>query len=349
MTSDLKFELAKAAICLTTESLNIKENETVIITADTQTDLHVVEAVAGAVYSAGAKPMVITLATPLGVGKAADPMLPIESLTAALLHADVWIEFNQQWLLYSTPYEIAMRDNKKLRYVCLVGMNADLMVRLIARVNIPQLSKFLHQVTDMTQSAQKMRITTPSGNDLSFTLLPDERIVLCDDGIARDPGAHFVSGQICFFPEYPSIEGRLVFDGTIAPPCGFLNENVILDIKGGNVMNISGGKKADELRKWLESFNDPNMYRLAHGCYGFHPGARLSGNVIEDERVWGCTEWGIGYVSPSDAPPDGIPAKSHCDGICLNSSVWLDGVQLMENGKVVLPELKSLADALVNY
>ena len=35
------------------------------------------------------------------------------------------------------------------------------------------------------------------------------------------------------------------------------------------------------------------------------------------------TEWGIGYVSPFDAPPHGQDAKSHCDGICLNSSVWL--------------------------
>jgi leucyl aminopeptidase (aminopeptidase T) len=199
----------------------------------------------------------------------------------------------------------------------------------------------------MTQSARNMRITTKSGNDLTYKLLPEERIVLCDDGLARVPGAHFLSGQICFFPDYPSIHGRLVFDGTIAPPCGFLNESVVLDIDGGYVKQIQGGKKADELRSWLESFNDPNMFRLAHGCYGFHPGAKLTGNVIEDERVWGCTEWGIGYVSPTDAPPEGIPAKSHCDGICLNSSVWLDGIQIMEYGKIIHPGLKPLADALI--
>ncbi|MBE3144777.1 MAG: aminopeptidase [Planctomycetes bacterium] len=348
MNEYFKFELVKAAMVLATDELNLQVGETIIITADTQTDFQVVDAVAGAAFAVGAKPMVITLATPLGVGKAADPMLPVESLTAALSKADVWVEFNQQWLLYSTPYEQAMRENKKLRYVCLVGMNADLMIRLISRVNIPLLSQFLHKVTDMTQSARDMRITTKAGNDLTFKLLPEERIVLCDDGLARVSGAHFLSGQICFFPEYASIHGRLVFDGTIAPPCGFLNETVLLDIEGGCVMQISGGKKADELRYWLESFNDPNMFRLAHGCYGFHPGAKLTGNVIEDERVWGCTEWGIGYVSPNDAPPEGIPAKSHCDGICLNSSVWLDGVQILEKGKVIHPELKPLADALVS-
>lgn len=67
---------------------------------------------------------------------------------------------------------------------------------------------------------------------------------------------------------------------------------------------------------------------MAHIAYGFNPGAILTGNIVEDERVWGATEWGIGYVSPFDAPPCGQDAKSHCDGICLDSSVWLDGVQI---------------------
>lgn len=84
------------------------------------------------------------------------------------------------------------------------------------------------------------------------------------------------------------------------------------------------------------------MFRMAHLCYGFNPGAKLTGNILEDERIWGCTEWGIGYYSKIDYPPVGIPAKSHTDGICLNSSVWIDGVQVMDKGTVVLPELVEL-------
>jgi leucyl aminopeptidase (aminopeptidase T) len=157
---------------------------------------------------------------------------------------------------------------------------------------------------------------------------------------------HFLAGQISFIPDFDSITGRLVFDGTISPPCGFLKAPVVLDVEKGRVTQISGGSQAQELRTWLDSFDDPNMYRLAHGCYGFNPGAKLTGNVLEDERIWGCTEWGMGYLSVMDAPPDGIQAKSHMDGICLNSSVWLDGIQLTENGVVVHPDLKTMADKL---
>ena len=85
------------------------------------------------------------------------------------------------------------------------------------------------------------------------------------------------------------------------------------------------------------------MFHMAHIAYGFNPGAVLSGNICEDERVWGCTEWGIGYVSPTEAPPIGIPAKSHTDGICLNSSVWIDGRQILDCGKVCDPELIALS------
>lgn len=93
----------------------------------------------------------------------------------------------------------------------------------------------------------------------------------------------------------------------------------------------------------MKSFEDEGMFKLAHIAYGFNPGAVLTGNIVEDERVWGSTEWGIGYVSPFDAPPHGQDAKSHCDGICLNSSVWLDGVQIMDEGRITDPYLKELA------
>ena len=346
MSDIYEYELHKAAYILVNDMLRLKPGETLVITADTQSDMRVVDATAAAAHTLGAIPMVITLAAPLGVGKAADAMLPVEALSAALSAADAWVEFNEQWLLYSTPFERSMAQNKKLRYMCLVCMTVDMMVRLIGRIDADLLSKFMRKVTDMTQQAKQMRITTPAGNDISCSLL-EERPVNCDDGLCDTPGMHFLGGQISFTPDFDSINGRLVFDGTIAPPCGFLKEAVILDVEKGRVTRISGGRQADELRAWLESFDDPNMFRVAHGCYGFNPGARLCGNVLEDERIWGCTEWGLGYLSAVDAPPDVIQAKSHCDGLCLDSSVWLDGVQLLDKGVVIHPELMPLAGQLI--
>jgi 2,5-dihydroxypyridine 5,6-dioxygenase len=341
-----EYELGKAADVLMRDMFAVKPGETVVITADTESDERVVNAAARSAFALGAKPMVIWLPAAKGVGKAADPMLPVDALAGVLCHADAWVEFNNKWLLYSTPFEIAMKENPRLRYLCLVGMDTDLMIRTIGRVDKGRLSVFLHRVADMTGSASTMKITTPAGCDLEFEIEPKHKLS-CDDGSANVPGMHMLAGQICFIPKLSSINGTLVFDGALMPPCGLLKEPVVLKVEKGRVTDISGGSQAKEFKAWLESFDDPNMFRLAHGCYGFNPGAKLTGNILEDERVWGCTEWGLGYLSPIDAPPEGIDAKSHTDGICLNSSVRLDGEMILDKGRVVHPELKAMADEIL--
>ena len=281
--------LETAADKLVKEIFGVKPEETVIITADDDSDASVVEAVKNSAKNAGAHAMVISVPTPGGVGKAADPDLPVDALSAALLCADVWIEFNHQWLLYSTPFERAEAENKKMRYMCLVD-------------------------------------------------------TACDCGNATVPGIHMLTGQINVVPRFGSINGVIVFDGSVTPPFGTTPDAPIrLTIENSKIVKIEGGRDAAIFEEHLKSFEDEGMFKLAHIAYGFNPGAVLTGNIVEDERVWGSTEWGIGYVSPFDAPPHGQDAKSHCDGICLNSSVWLDGVQIMDEGRITDPYLKELA------
>lgn len=347
MTKVLEFELQKASDRLIKEILKVKVGETVLITADTYSDERVVNATASSVYAVGGKPMVIWMAAPDGVGKAADPMLPVEALGAALTKTDVWIEYNKQWLLYSTPFEIAYENNKDLRYICLVEMNPDLMIRNIGEVEISILSKFMNNFAEMNRKASKMKVTTPSGTNLEFELNP-RHLVSCDAGDASTPGIFMMPGQINVVPKFNTVNGTLVFDGSLVPPCGLLEKPIKITVKNSTIIKIEGGRQAEEFESWLRSFDDPNMLKLAHIAYGLNPGAKLTGDIVEDERVWGATEWGIGYVSPYDAPPEGQDAKSHCDGICLNSSVWLDDVQVLDNGRFVLPELKEYEDRIFN-
>jgi 2,5-dihydroxypyridine 5,6-dioxygenase len=345
MSTLYEFELGKAGKILVEELFKLKHGEEFVITFDTESDIRVVEATARATFAAGAKPVVIWLASPLGVGKAADPMLPTKTLTAALKQADAWVEFNNEWLLYSTPWDAAIEENKKLRYLCLVGMDTDMMIRCIGRVDFPTLVEFQSRVVEMTKKAKRMRVTTPAGNDVTFNNVPGRPVTL-ESGYADTPGPHFLSGQIGWAPDFDSINGVIVFDGSLVPPVGLLKEPVKLHVKAGAVEKVEGGKEAVKYEAWLKSFNDPNMLQLAHICYGFHPGAKLTGNILEDERVWGGTEWGLGNVGPMYLPPNGKKAASHTDGICLNSSVWLDDIQLTEKGKVAHPELTELTKKL---
>jgi 2,5-dihydroxypyridine 5,6-dioxygenase len=64
-----------------------------------------------------------------------------------------------------------------------------------------------------------------------------------------------------------------------------------------------------------------------------------------DMKAARCTERGFGHQGPA-SKAKGITAVSHADGICLKSSVWIDGQQIMDTGRLVHPELARFAKKL---
>lgn len=336
------YEMQKASDTLILDIFKVKPGETVVLTCDSLSCMRIVDAVASSAHAAGAFPMVIKFPAPDGVGQAADPKLPIEPLTGAVSNCDVWIEFNQKWLLYSTPYQRAISTNKKLRYMCLVEFTEDVMIRTMSDIDTAKLTEFMNRVAELNRTAKSIRMTTPSGTDVTFETDP-RHVVSVDAGDASKSGVYMMMGQLNVVPKYGSVNGTIVFDGTVTPPFGRTPDVPIkLTVENSIIVNVEGGNDAKAYEKWLKNFNDPGMLKMAHVAYGFNPGAKLSGNVVEDERVWGATEWGIGYVSPTVGGPEGQAAVSHTDGICLDTSVWLDGVQLMNEGKMVDPALEAI-------
>jgi len=340
----LGFELFSAALKLVRDVLHVERGEEVLITADTSSDMSVVEATAAAARAVGAKPLVLVNATPPGVGKAADPPLPLRSLIGALKNADVWIEYNKAWLLYSTVYEEVLKENR-VRYMCLVGMTSDMLVRLIGRVNLEALYEFQRRLAEVTRRARRMRITNPSGMDVTFENDPERPVLV--EGEVSGPGEYMLVGQVDWAPIEESINGVIVFDGSVWPPeeLGLLDNPIRLHVEAGRVVGVEGGREARIFEAWLRSFNDPKMFYIAHISYGCNPGARLTGNILEDERVWGVVEWGLGSQSSTFKGKLGM-ASSHTDGISLNPTVYADGVKVIENGEYVHPELRELARRL---
>ena len=333
-----QYELGKACDILVKELFKLKPGETFVITADTESDPRVVDAAASAAFAISAKPMVIWSPSPLIEGKLADSILPLKSLTGALMGADAWLEINNKQIFDSTPSQIALKDNKKLRYLGLTGATVSMIVRCIGRVNYPALKEFIHYVANDTKAARHVRMTTPAGTDVEFDNFPDQELGI-EDGYADKPGVHWMPGQIGWLPDRKSINGVIVFDGSLVPPCGVLSEPICLTMKEGEIVKIEGGTQAREFELWLNKLDHPQMRKVAHATYGFLPGAKLSGMIAEDERIWGCTVWGFGSTSKESAP-------SHTDGICLDTSVWLDGKQLTDKGKVVDAKLIKLTKKL---
>jgi len=337
-------ELAKSAKILIEELIKLKPEEEVLIYADTESDWRVVEETAKAVYNSGGKVSILLYPAPKGVAEAADPYIP-KTLAAAMLNCDIMIEFSNKYLLYSTPWMKAMESNR-IRYLCLSGMTSDMMIRCIGSVNIPILIEFQEKIAELTKRAKKMKITSPAGMDVEFENDP-ERPIFCEGIVKEKPGEYMLIGQVDWAPIEQSINGTIVFDGSVWPPeeLGILRTSISLEVEEGVVKKIYGGREATIFEKWLKSFNDRAMYNIAHISYGCNPGAKLTGFIVEDERVWGSVEWGLGHQAESFKGNAG-PAKSHTDGICLNASIWMDGQKISDQGVFIHPELSILAKKL---
>jgi leucyl aminopeptidase (aminopeptidase T) len=333
----IHLELAKAARTIVEYICNLRKGEEVLIYADTAADLVVAKHIAEAAHAAGGTVSLVLYETRPEVD-----LEPPAPLAAAMKEAALIIELAEKYLIHTKAYLEAL---KTARILCLTGMTQEMMKRCIADVDYPEMLAFGDALVGVLRRGNRMEIKTPAGTDLRFEL--GGRLVEHNAGRIFKPGEEsFLGGQASWYPLERTINGTIVFDGSIWPPedLGLLKQPVRLEIKGGEIKEIKGGPEAKRFRSWLESFDDPKMFRIAHFSYGFNPGARLSGKILEDERVFGCIEVGIGSQVPSFEVG---PASAHTDGIMLNPTLVLDGEVIEEEGRFIHPELAKRADSLL--
>ena len=266
-------------------------------------------------------------------------------MSEMLAHADVWVELNVRWLLYSSPYYYAKKNNPRLRHMCLTGTNADTLIRCVGQVNYPKMREFSEALRDKIKAAKDVRMVSPEGDEITFQNVKG-RPLSCKLGDASVPGTHLFVGQIGWTPELESVNGVICLDGSVAPDIGIIQSPVRITVEKGEIRSIEGGTDAKRYEDWLRSFEHPQMLRVSHAGIGFHPGARLMGDILQDQRIWGSTTWGFGSIGAGLLPPDGVPAPSHSDAVSLNTDIYLDGKPLWLHGEIADEELKQLSKGL---
>jgi leucyl aminopeptidase (aminopeptidase T) len=329
----LSFELAGAARKLVEHVMLTKPGENVVITADTVTDWRVVEATAKAAFAAGAVATVVWYDT--RPSACIEPPAPV---AGAVARADVWIEFAYAYTLYTPAFKGAIAGGA--RYICLTGMDTEMMVKTIGRVDYPKMIALGETLKRLLEAADEVRVTSPAGTDL---VAHNRGRKVRHSGRLADTKGYpiMLGGQVSWCPREETITGRLVFDGALWPPAeiGLLRNPVALTLKEGVVIKIEGGIEAQILERWMRSYNDEKMFWLAHYSLGFNPGVtRCTGRIVEDERVFGGIEFGIG-TQGAQLMAKAWSAAAHTDGIVLNPSIFLDGAAIEKDGVYVHPDV----------
>lgn len=328
-----EFELHHAARVLLTEVRPVEAGDQLLITADSQADQRVARATAAAAHALGAVPTVLTYPTGTPVGPVPEPV------AGAALGARHWINFSVGYHLYSAAYDAAIANG--CIYVELTGMDVDMMVRTVGQVDNALLEQVKTLLYRRSQAVDTLRLTSPAGSDVTMAIDP------AGDPFWEDPPTdrgwpQMLGGQSGCMVVRESVNGTLVFDGAAWPPdsLGLLREPIVMTVVDGYATGFSGGPEAKLYEQWLRSFGNAEALMFDHFCYGFNPGVtRPSGRILEDERIFGCVQIGIGATE--------LGSPVHSDGVVLNPSVWLDDQQIQADGAYVDPEIAALTDRLI--
>jgi len=329
----LSYEAALGARKLVEEIMRVKPGESVVLTIDTSADERVAELTAQAAMAAGAHPVVVRY--PTNATSAAEPSPPVAAAVAA---ADVWIEFAVGYIMHSDAFRTAI--NNGARYANLTGMDIQMLVNTVARVDFDGVTRLGEVLVGLLEQAETVRIISPNGTDL--TARNEGRPVHLRGVPATEPGQTvMLAGQISWNPLESTQQGMLVFDGAVWPPdeLGLLRSPIKCTVEQGRITHVEGGADAATFRAWMASHQDESMYRVAHWSLGFNPGVlKPTGRIVEDERVFGCVELGVGTKGAWLGGETWVSA-AHTDGSILSPSIYLDGEPIEVDGRYTHPDV----------
>jgi leucyl aminopeptidase (aminopeptidase T) len=183
-------------------------------------------------------------------------------------------------------------------------------------------------VAALLTAGSEVRIISSEGTDLTLSL--EGRKGLADTGDLHAPGAfgNLPAGEGFVAPAEGVSQGVVVFDGTIAG-IEKLQSPLTVRIEDGYATSIKG-EQASELRALLEPYGR-DAHAVAELGIGTNEAARLSGNLLEDEKIMGTIHVALG---DNHSFGGSIRVASHIDGVVLRPTLTVDSEILVENGRL---------------
>jgi len=201
------------------------------------------------------------------------------------------------------------------------GMNAD--YSAIAKRSI-KLKKIL-------EKGKRIRVTTAAGTDISFDIVG--RTAIASKGLFHKKGesGNLPTGETFLAPVEGTANGAFVVDGSMAG-LGLIGDvNIKVEVENGFAAKITGGRPAKQLREMLDKVGK-GARNIAEFGIGTNDSARLSGILLEDEKVMGTIHIALGN-NISMGGSFNVPI--HLDGVIKKPTVYLDSKLLMDKGKLL--------------
>ncbi|MED1785505.1 aminopeptidase [Brevibacillus fortis] len=298
--------------------LALQANETFLVVADEQ-KRDIGEAIWEAGKQLGAEAMLMVMKEREKSGQE-----PPTAVAAAMKSADVVVCVTQHSLTHTKARKEAAANGTRL--ATMPAITEDMFLAGAISADYTQVKALTERVTEMLTRASTVRIEK-AGKSLTFSI--DGRNGVPSTGMYVNPGesGNLPSGEAYIAPLEGTAEGQILVDGSIAG-IGKIDSPLLLTVQNGRITEAEG-TAAERL---LQMLGDQDGRMLGEFGIGTNDKARITGVVLEDEKVYGTIHVAFGSNNTFGGT---IVAGVHIDLVVKEPDVYLDDKCIMKSGKLL--------------
>ncbi len=313
----MKSDLRKAAQIVIKDCLKVRKKEKVVIVTD-----RFCRTIAEALHSAAqaiTEPILIEI-VPTNIHGTEPP----EMISKILSMSDVFILPTEFSLTHTRARIMACRAGA--RGATMPGITIDMMNRTL-NADYRRIARLADRISTDLSRTRKVRITTGLGTDLEISV--QGRRAYIDNGIIHTPGSfsNLPAGESYIAPVENGSNGLIVVDGSFAP-IGKIKNRIVIEVSRGLIKKISGNKKISDI---FNKYGQRERILCELGI-GTNYRARISGNVLEDEKVLGTVHVAFGNNLGFGGKNN---ALIHLDAVITKPTVWFGDRPIIKNGKLI--------------
>jgi 2,5-dihydroxypyridine 5,6-dioxygenase len=318
-------EMMPGAMKAMTQCAAVKPGENVVIACDTN-KMRLAEALAAAAYAVGGMPTIVAF-PPTGAHGRQVP----KAVVGACARSDVFF-LPTTWSMTHTDARVeAIKNGARGSTMCEVTEDCLCAGGILA--DFEENDRLARKLGAIMAKGRVIRMTSSAGTDLRAEIAG--RPVQYETGLFRKPGqfAALPNSEVNISPLESTAEGTIVGDVRVMGHGVTRDEPVTIHVRGGEVVDILGGKAAEYLKNTLAGFNDRSAYNLAEFAVGLNPFCRSYATNLEDLGRLGFGHHGVGS---NYAIGGTVLAPCHIDVIYGNATVEIDGRAILDKGRALV-------------
>ncbi|PAF18751.1 aminopeptidase [Terribacillus saccharophilus] len=296
-------------------SLALKKEETLLIVTD-DSKKELAEALYAAGRSIGSETLLLVMQDREKSGQE-----PPSGVAEAMKHCDVAVCITEHSLTHTQAKKDAVAAG--VRVATMPGITYDMFLEGAISADYNTVEKMTFEVTEKLSQSKQVTIRKDR-EELSFSI--KGRSGVPSTGIYREKGqsGNLPSGEAFIAPLEGTASGRIWIDGSISG-LGKLDEPILLTMEEGRLIAATG-RQGEMLLQMLGNGGGRNVAEFGVGT---NDKARITGNVLEDEKVYGTIHIAFGSNNTFGGM---IAAGVHIDCVVKAPTVYLDDTLLLEEG-----------------